>query len=117
LGASEACVTTGIMTIISMFYNRTEVGERIGWTFQCNGFAMIIAALVSFGVSHIDEKAKPARSVEITSSILTLALTIVFSHCQMALVYDFCCHLLIHFIDHVLDLVSGQPLHRSLLIC
>jgi MFS family permease len=61
LGASEGCITSGIMTIISMFYDRTEIGERIGWTFQCNGVATILSAMVGFGVSHVGVNAKPAR--------------------------------------------------------
>jgi len=63
LGASEGCITSGIMTIISMFYNRTEIGERIGWTFQCNGIGTIISAMIGFGVSHVNVNAKPARFV------------------------------------------------------
>ena len=61
LGASEGCITSGMMTIISMFYNRTEIGERIAWTFQCNGIGTIISAMIGFGVSHVNPHAKPAR--------------------------------------------------------
>lgn len=59
LGASEGCITTGIMTLISMFYTRLEITERIGWTFQCNGFAQIIAGFVAFGIAHIKGKQHP----------------------------------------------------------
>lgn len=31
LGASEGCITNGVMIVTSMFYTRTEIGERIGW--------------------------------------------------------------------------------------
>ncbi|CAE7157781.1 unnamed protein product [Rhizoctonia solani] len=61
LGASEGCITNGVMLVTSMFYTRTEIGERIGWTFQCNGFALIISGFLAFGVAHSDPNGKPAR--------------------------------------------------------
>ncbi|KAI0137045.1 MFS general substrate transporter [Xylariales sp. AK1849] len=61
LGASEGCITNGVMLMTSMFYNRTEIGHRISWTFQCNGIATIISGFLAFGVAHSDEEAKPAR--------------------------------------------------------
>ncbi|KAG9022432.1 hypothetical protein FS837_006358 [Tulasnella sp. UAMH 9824] len=59
LGASEGCITSGIMTIISMFYNRVEISQRLGWTFQCNGIAQIVSSFIAYGVAHIDMKAPP----------------------------------------------------------
>ncbi len=47
------------MTLITMFYTRLEATERLGWTFQCNGVASIIAGFISFGVAHISAKAHP----------------------------------------------------------
>ena len=44
-----------------MFYTRREIGERISWTFQCNGFALVISGFLAFGVAHHDATAKPAR--------------------------------------------------------
>ncbi|KAF8707679.1 MFS general substrate transporter, partial [Rhizoctonia solani] len=61
LGASEGCITNGVMLVTSMFYTRTEIGERIGWTFQCNGFALITSGFLSFGVAHSSPNGKPAR--------------------------------------------------------
>ncbi|KAB5593649.1 MFS general substrate transporter [Ceratobasidium theobromae] len=61
LGASEGCITNGVMIVTSMFYTRTEIGERIGWTFQCNGFASIVSGFLAFGVAHADANAKPKR--------------------------------------------------------
>ncbi|RYP84870.1 hypothetical protein DL769_001064 [Monosporascus sp. CRB-8-3] len=61
LGASEGCITNGVMLITSMFYNRTKTGQRIGWTFQCNGLAMIVSSFMSFGVAHYDPGRKSAR--------------------------------------------------------
>ncbi|KAL8791128.1 MAG: hypothetical protein Q9195_006025 [Heterodermia aff. obscurata] len=61
LGGSEGCITNGVMLITSMFYTRTEIGERIGWIFQCNGFALIVSGFLAFGVSHSDPSKKPSR--------------------------------------------------------
>ena len=46
---------------MSMFYNRTEVGQRISWTMQCNGFATILSGFLAFGVAHHDADRRPAR--------------------------------------------------------
>ncbi|KAG8933090.1 hypothetical protein FRC02_012458 [Tulasnella sp. 418] len=53
LGASEGCVSPGVMILIAMFYNRVEIGQRINWTIQCNGLAGVAGALVAFGVYFI----------------------------------------------------------------
>ena len=37
------------MLVGSMFYTRMEMGERVGWAFQCNGFATIISGFISYG--------------------------------------------------------------------
>jgi MFS transporter, ACS family, allantoate permease len=59
LGFSEGCITAGIMLINSMFYTRTEMGERVGWTFMCNGLASIISSFIAFGAYHT-ESSRPA---------------------------------------------------------
>ena len=61
LGASEGCITNGMMLIMSMFYNRTEVGQRISWTMQCNGLAIILSGFLAFGVAHYGLDQRPAR--------------------------------------------------------
>ena len=61
LGASEGCITNGMMLVTSMFYNRTEIGQRISWTLQCNGVATIISGFLSYGVVHQDAGLRPAR--------------------------------------------------------
>ena len=61
LGASEGCITNGVMITLPIFYNRTEIGQRISWTFQCFGIALIISGFLSFGVSHIP----PTSPIEI----------------------------------------------------
>lgn len=48
------------MLVTSMFYNRTEIGERISWTFQCNGVALSLSAFLAFGVAHYDPEREPA---------------------------------------------------------
>ncbi|KAG8947324.1 hypothetical protein FRC03_001064 [Tulasnella sp. 419] len=61
LGASEGCVTTGVMNVVAMFYTRTEIGERLGWTFMCNGIASVISGFIAFGVAHVGVHSNPAR--------------------------------------------------------
>lgn len=85
LGFCEGCVTPGIMLICSMFYDRTEMGERVGWTFMCNGFASIISGFIAFGAFKT-----PARTADngikvaqwqwfmIIISLLTLIVSVVF---------------------------------------
>ncbi|KAK7981292.1 MFS general substrate transporter [Apiospora saccharicola] len=59
LGGSEGCVTNALMLVMSMFYNRTESGERIGWTLQGNGISQIISGFLAFGVAHSNPLKKP----------------------------------------------------------
>jgi ACS family allantoate permease-like MFS transporter len=84
-GMTEGCVTPGIMLICSMFYDRTEMGERVGWTFMCNGLASIISGFIAFGAYKI-----PSRTLDPTLrvaqwqwfmmivAILTFLASIVF---------------------------------------
>ncbi|EJU02432.1 MFS general substrate transporter [Dacryopinax primogenitus] len=60
LGMSEACITSGLMLVTSMFYTRVEIGERIGWSFQCNGFAMIIIGFIAYGMGQVPPSHRPA---------------------------------------------------------
>ncbi|CAG8735841.1 13077_t:CDS:2, partial [Acaulospora colombiana] len=66
LGFSEGYITAGIVLISSMFYTRTEMGERIGWTFQCNALAIIISSFIAFGVYHT-ESSRPALPATATT--------------------------------------------------
>ncbi|RYP52314.1 hypothetical protein DL768_002526 [Monosporascus sp. mg162] len=61
LWTSEGGITNGVTLIMSMIYNSPEAGQRISWTFQCNGLAMIPPGFLSFGVAHDDPGRKPAR--------------------------------------------------------
>ncbi|KAH7096651.1 MFS general substrate transporter [Auriculariales sp. MPI-PUGE-AT-0066] len=80
LGASEGAVTAGLMIMVSMFYTRIEIGERIGWTLQCNGIAQIINGFISFGVAHVKATAKPRQWQwqMIITSILSLIVGTIF---------------------------------------
>ncbi|KUI53337.1 hypothetical protein VP1G_00812 [Cytospora mali] len=61
LGASEGCITNGIMIILPMFYTRREIGQRLGWTIQCNGLGTIISSFLAFGAAHLRSDARIAR--------------------------------------------------------
>lgn len=80
LGAPEGCITSGIMTIMTMFYTRLESTQRISWTFQCNGVALILSGFVAFGVAHINAKAHPRQWqwFMIITSIASLVISILY---------------------------------------
>ncbi|KAJ7270534.1 MFS general substrate transporter [Mycena rebaudengoi] len=61
LGAAEGCTTAGLMLITSMFYTRVEIGERIGWTLQCNGLGTMIGGFLAFGAAHVAPTSKPSQ--------------------------------------------------------
>ncbi|KAF7346942.1 MFS general substrate transporter [Mycena venus] len=81
LGAAEGCTTAGLMLITSMFYTRTEIGERIGWTQQCNGFGTIIGGFLAFGAAHVASTSKPNqwRTLYLITCLMTLVMCIVFA--------------------------------------
>jgi MFS transporter, ACS family, allantoate permease len=54
-------MTNGVMLATSMFYNRTEIGQRIGWTIQCQGIATILSGFLAYGVAHSSPTRKPAQ--------------------------------------------------------
>ncbi|KAL5523135.1 hypothetical protein ACEPAF_1402 [Sanghuangporus sanghuang] len=59
LGASEGSIAAGLMLVCGMFYTRTEIGERLGWTFQCNGLAVIVSSFLQFAMVHASSTATP----------------------------------------------------------
>lgn len=61
LGASEGSIGAGLMLVCGMFYTRTEIGERIGWSFQFNGFAVVISSFLQYGMIHASPTATPNR--------------------------------------------------------
>ncbi|THH12134.1 hypothetical protein EW145_g185 [Phellinidium pouzarii] len=80
LGASEGSMTAGLMLVCSMFYTRTEIGERLGWTFQCNGLAVIISGFLQFGVAHADANKHPNQWqwLMIATSLITFVPFVLF---------------------------------------
>ncbi|KAI5121702.1 hypothetical protein M0805_002095 [Coniferiporia weirii] len=80
LGASEGSMTAGLMLVCSMFYTRSEIGERLGWTFQCNGFAVIITGFLQFGVYHADANKHPNQWqwLMIATSLITFVPFVLF---------------------------------------
>jgi MFS family permease len=86
LGFCEGCITPGIMLISSMFYTRMEMGERVGWAFQCNGFAQIISGFISYGAYFTPPKnaANPHRVAQwqwfmLIISLMTFVCAIIFA--------------------------------------
>ncbi|KAH8113932.1 MFS general substrate transporter [Phellopilus nigrolimitatus] len=80
LGASEGSMTAGLMLVCSMFYKRTEIGERLGWTFQCNGLAVIISGFLQFGVYHAGTNKHPNQWqwLMIATTLITLVPLVLF---------------------------------------
>ncbi|KAJ7858366.1 MFS general substrate transporter [Mycena olivaceomarginata] len=70
-----------LMLIASMFYTRVEIGERIGWTFQCNGFATIIGGFLAFGAAHVAPTSKPNQwqVLYLTTCLITLVVCVWFA--------------------------------------
>ncbi|KAI5118501.1 hypothetical protein M0805_004001 [Coniferiporia weirii] len=80
LGASEASIFSGLMLVVSMFYTRTEICERLGWTFQCNGLAVVVSGFLQFGVAHTNPAQRPNQWqwLMIITTILTLFTFLLF---------------------------------------
>lgn len=73
----------GVMIITSMFYNRTEIAQRVGWTLQCNGVAQVVSGFVAFGVAHAapSDRGKPPAQWQILLTVyagLSLVVGVVF---------------------------------------
>ena len=69
------------MLVCSMFYTRREIGERIGWTFQCNGWAVVISGFLQFGMVHINiEPGKPHQWqwLMIITALVTFVVFLLF---------------------------------------
>lgn len=73
-------MTNGVMVATSMFYNRTEIGQRIGWIQQCNGLAQIVSGFLAYGIAHSNPAKKPAQwqLLLIIYAILSLILGVLF---------------------------------------
>ncbi|KAK7928941.1 MFS general substrate transporter [Apiospora marii] len=86
LGGSEGCVTNALMLVMSMFYNRTESGQRVGWTFQSNGLSQIVSGFLAFGVAHSSPSKKPAPWQLLL--IIYVGLTLLISVCFLVFFPD-----------------------------
>lgn len=86
LGGSEGCVTNTLMLVMSMFYNRTESGQRIGWTFQSNGLSQIVSGFLAFGVAHSSPSKRPAPWQLLL--IIYVGLTLLISACFLVFFPD-----------------------------
>ncbi|KAL4900899.1 hypothetical protein BDW74DRAFT_170470 [Aspergillus multicolor] len=53
LGAFEATVTPAFVLITSMWYRQGEQGRRMGYWLSCNGVALILMAVIGYGLSAI----------------------------------------------------------------
>lgn len=73
-------MTSGVMLVCSMFYTRKEVSERIGWTFQCNGLAVILSGFLQFGLVHTSAERRPSQWqwLAIITAILTFVTALLF---------------------------------------
>lgn len=80
LGASEICMSEGLMIVTGMFYTRREVSERIGWAYQCQGLAIVISGFLSYAFAHVSptENVKPWQWFSIASALLTLVSCLLF---------------------------------------
>ncbi|KAI8210622.1 putative transporter [Colletotrichum sp. SAR 10_76] len=54
LGAFEATVTPAFVLITSMWYKQGEQARRVGYWLSCNGFSLIIMALIGYGLSAVE---------------------------------------------------------------
>lgn len=68
------------MIVTSMFYTRTEIAERIGWVFQCNGFAVVVSGFLQFGVAHTSPDRHPNQWqwLMIITALLTFVTFLLF---------------------------------------
>lgn len=73
-------MTAGLMLVCSMFYTRAELAERLGWTFQCNGFAVIISGFIQFGIAHTSPHGHPSQWqwMMIATTLVTFVAFILF---------------------------------------
>ncbi|KAL8289986.1 hypothetical protein RQP46_002925 [Phenoliferia psychrophenolica] len=54
LGICEGSITAGFLIVTSMFYTKTEQGQRVGAWFLMNGTAQCVSGLLAYGVHHIN---------------------------------------------------------------
>jgi MFS family permease len=78
LGAFEATITPSFVLITSMWFKQNEQGKRMGLWLSCNGVALILMAVIGYGLSAVTDSALAAwRILFLTLGLLT-ALTGAF---------------------------------------
>ncbi|ETI20187.1 hypothetical protein G647_08221 [Cladophialophora carrionii CBS 160.54] len=56
LGVFESVVSPTLVLVVAMWYKKSEQGRRISYVYVCNSLTSIFAGLVSWGVSHTNNK-------------------------------------------------------------
>ncbi|KAI8364619.1 major facilitator superfamily domain-containing protein [Blakeslea trispora] len=57
LGFFEAGIYPSLTLLVSTFYRRSEQVARLGAFWICNGFALVVGGLVSYGIGHMNNVA------------------------------------------------------------
>lgn len=75
LGVVESCVTPGFLALTSAYYKFDEQATRVGYWFLMNGAAIILNALVAYGVqgAHIGDW-RPWRTFFLILGLMTTVL-------------------------------------------
>ncbi|KAL4874220.1 major facilitator superfamily domain-containing protein [Aspergillus karnatakaensis] len=79
LGAFEATVTPAFVLITSMWYRQNEQGRRMGYWLSCNGVALILMAVIGYGLSAIkDAHLAPWRILFLMLGLLTVLTGVIY---------------------------------------
>ncbi|KAI9281154.1 major facilitator superfamily domain-containing protein [Sporodiniella umbellata] len=78
LGFFEAGIYPSCIMMISTLYRRSEQSGRIGVIYMCNGLALILGGLISYGIAQLNSHGlKPWQWVMIILGIVTIVFGIV----------------------------------------
>jgi MFS family permease len=55
LGFFEAGVYPSLTLLVSTFYRRHEQAARLGAFWLCNGFALVVGGLITYGISEMGD--------------------------------------------------------------
>ncbi|KAF2104482.1 MFS general substrate transporter [Rhizodiscina lignyota] len=77
LGAAEGGISPAYVLITGMWYKKDEIPQRMTFWFTGNGVAIIIQALLSYGIGHIKTSVATWRWFFIIFGILGLAWALV----------------------------------------
>ena len=70
LGAFEGLFGTGIMYYLSLWYKRTELGEKLFWYLGPTAIAGAFGGLIAFGIGHAKDPALKWRYLFLVSNHL-----------------------------------------------